>query len=123
MPQRLLLLLLPVLAIVLVSASAAGAKSMGTLKGEVFGNADFRIEMKGPNGKAIKTLKAGTYTVKVEDIATIHNFQLSGPGVNKSTSIGGTGNQTWTVKLKPGTYKFVCDPHASQMHGSFKVIA
>jgi plastocyanin len=122
MPRRLLLLL-AVLAIVLVSASAAGAKSMGTLKGEVYGNSLFKIEMKGPNGKAIRTVKAGTYTVKVEDKGSIHNFHLTGPGVNKATSVGGTGDQTWTVKLKPGTYKFVCDPHASQMKGSFKVTA
>jgi len=25
------------------------------------------------------------------------------------------------VKLKKGTYKYVCDPHASVMKGSFKV--
>ena len=28
---------------------------------------------------------------------------------------------TWTVKLKKGTYKFQCDPHASFMKGTFKV--
>jgi plastocyanin len=122
MPRRFLLLL-AALAIVLASASAAGATTMGTLKGEVYGNSAFKIEMKGPNGKAIKTLKAGTYTVKVEDKGTIHDFHLSGPGVNKTTSISGTGDSTWTVKLKPGTYTFKCDPHASQMHGSFKVTA
>jgi plastocyanin len=31
------------------------------------------------------------------------------------------GNKTWTVKLKKGTYKYQCDPHASIMKGSFKV--
>ena len=41
--------------------------------------------------------------------------------MNKSTSIGGKGDQTWTVTFKKGTYKFVCDPHSSQMKGSFKV--
>jgi plastocyanin len=122
MPQRLLLLF-AALAIVLASASAAGAKSMGTLKGEVYGNSLFKIEMKGPNGKAIKTVKAGTYTVKVEDKGSIHDFHLVGPGVNKATGVGFTGDQTWTVKLKAGTYKFMCDPHASQMKGSFKVTA
>jgi List-Bact-rpt repeat protein/copper binding plastocyanin/azurin family protein len=43
--------------------------------------------------------------------------------VNKSTSISGTGDDTWTVTFSPGTYKFVCDPHASQMKGSFTVTA
>jgi plastocyanin len=41
--------------------------------------------------------------------------------VNKSTSIGGTTETTWTVKLKPGKYTFVCDPHAAQMRGTFRV--
>jgi plastocyanin len=120
---RSLLVFLAVLALVLVSASAAGAKTMGTLKGEVYPDSQFKIEMEGPNGKALKTIKAGTYKIKVEDKASIHNFHLTGPGVNKSTSIGGKTETTWTVKLKAGTYKYVCDPHSSQMKGSFKVTA
>jgi hypothetical protein len=43
--------------------------------------------------------------------------------VNKTTSVSGTGDDTWTVTFSPGTYKFVCDPHASQMKGSFTVTA
>jgi len=38
-------------------------------------------------GKDVKTLKAGTYTIKVEDKATTHNFHLIGPGLNKSTTV------------------------------------
>ena len=37
------------------------------------------------------------------------------------TSVGQVGKKTFTVTLKKGTYRFVCDPHASQMKGSFKV--
>jgi plastocyanin len=118
---RRLLLLPAVFVIVLVSASAGSATAMGTLKGEVYGNAAFKIEMTGPTGKALKTIKTGTYTIKVEDKGTIHNFHLTGPGVNKATSIGGTGDKTWTVKLKPGTYRYVCDAHATQMKGTFRV--
>jgi len=41
--------------------------------------------------------------------------------VNKKTSVGGTGKTTWTVTLQKGkTYRFMCDPHASTMKGSFK---
>ena len=72
-------------------------------------------------GKKVSKLKAGTYTIKIADKSNIHNFHLTGPGVNKKTSVGGTGSTTWTVKLKAGTYKFICDPHASIMKGSFKV--
>ena len=71
--------------------------------------------------KKVKSLKPGTYKIVVADKSNIHNFHLIGPGVNKKTSVGAVGTQKWTVKLKKGTYKFVCDPHASIMKGSFKV--
>jgi plastocyanin len=72
-------------------------------------------------GKKVKTLKPGKYTILVRDKSNIHNFHLTGPGVKKLTSVGFVGNKTWTVTLKKGTYKFVCDPHASVMKGAFKV--
>ncbi len=72
-------------------------------------------------GKKVTALKAGTYTFKIADKSSQHDFHLTGPGVNKTTSVPKTGNQTWTVKLTKGTYKFVCDPHKSFMKGSFKV--
>jgi plastocyanin len=70
---------------------------------------------------AKKPTKAGKAKFVVADKSSIHNFHLSGPGVNVKTSVGATGNKTFTVTLKKGTYKFVCDPHASAMKGSFKV--
>jgi plastocyanin len=72
-------------------------------------------------GKKVSKLKAGKYTIKVADKSNIHNFHLKGPGVNKSTSVGGTGSSTWTLTLKKGKYTFVCDPHATFMKGSFTV--
>jgi plastocyanin len=73
-------------------------------------------------GKTVKTLKPGTYKIVVNDKSDMHNFHLSGPGVNKKTTVAFTGTKTWTVKLKKGTYRYQCDPHASSgMKGSFKV--
>jgi len=72
-------------------------------------------------GKKVTTLKAGTYTIKVADKSNIHNFHLMGPGVNKLTSVSAVGNQTWTVKLVKGTYRYQCDPHKTIMKGSFTV--
>jgi plastocyanin len=72
-------------------------------------------------GKKVKTLKAGKYTITIRDKSNIHNFHLKGPGLNKLTSVGYVGSKTWTVTLKKGTYKYVCDPHASIMKGAFKV--
>jgi plastocyanin len=99
-------------------ATAAPAKDSAGLKGEVYPN--FKIELKN-NGRDVTTLKAGTYTLKVEDKASIHNFHLVGPGVDRSTGVAFVGEQSWRVKLKPGKYTFVCDPHASSMRGTFRV--
>ena len=68
-----------------------------------------------------KTVKSGTYVITAHDLASIHDFHLTGPGVNKKTSVPGRGTTKWTVRLKKGTYRFVCDPHRSIMHGALKV--
>ena len=82
----------------------------------------FTITLK-QGGKKVTKLKAGKYMFKISDKSNIHNFHLTGPGVNKKTSVGGTGTSTWKVTLKKGTYKFVCDPHASIMKGSFRSVS
>jgi len=98
----------------------AWGKSTG-LTGEV--GPGYSIEVKKA-GKDLKTIKAGTYRIKVEDKAAIHNFHLIGPGLNKKTGISYKGETTWTIKLKPGRYTYQCDPHAARgMKGHFRVIA
>ena len=72
-------------------------------------------------GRRVTKLKAGTYVILVRDRASDHNFHLTGPGVDKVTSVGGKGAARWKVKLVKGTYEYVCDPHASFMKGSFTV--
>lgn len=106
--------------VVATGALAASAKDTFQLKGEVYANG-FKIEMKNAANKKLTTVKAGTYRIKIEDEATIHNFRLRGPGVNKATSVPGKVETVWTVALRKGTYTFVCDPHASTMRGTFKV--
>src|SRR6266704_1536917 len=66
-------------------------------------------------GKKVTKLKAGAYTITVKDKAADHNFHLTGPGLNKTTSVSGQGTTTWKVTLKKGTYKYVCDPHKAFM--------
>ena len=68
-----------------------------------------------------KPTKAGKVKLVVADKSSIHNFHLTGPGVNVKTSVSATGTKTFTITVKKGTYRFVCDPHASSMKGSFKV--
>jgi plastocyanin len=98
----------------------AWAKSAGFV-GEV--GPGYSIEVK-KGGNDLKTIKAGTYRIKIEDKSAIHNFHLIGPGLNKKTGIGYKGETTWTIKLKPGRYTYQCDPHAaSGMKGHFRVTA
>jgi plastocyanin len=112
------IVLLAALCAALVAPAALAKPQSTTLTGTV--GPGFTITLK-QGSKAVKSLKAGTYVFKISDKSNIHNFHLSGPGVNKKTTVGGTGSSTWKLKLKEGTYKFVCDPHASIMKGSFKV--
>jgi plastocyanin len=117
-----LLLAVVVLALAaVIGANAATAKSAYDLRGEVYA-AGFKIELVNRADRPLKTVKAGTYRIKIEDKATTHNFHLFGPGVNKSTSVAGVVETTWTVRLKPGTYTFACDAHAA-MRGTVRVTA
>ena len=89
------------------------------LTGEV--GPGFSIEVK-KGTKDLETIKAGTYKIKVEDKAAIHNFHLFGPGLNKKTGVSFKGETTWTITLKPGRYTYQCDPHhLSGMRGHFTV--
>jgi plastocyanin len=105
-------------AIAAVLAAPSAVAATGTLVGT--DGPGFTITLK-QGGKKVVKLKAGSYTITIQDKSDIHNFHLTGPGVNKKTSVGGKGTTTWKVTLKKGTYKYVCDPHASFMKGSFSV--
>jgi plastocyanin len=118
---RRLLLPLAILAVSLtvVAVGTAGTQKSPGLTGEV--GPGFSIDLKLA-GKDLKTIKAGTYTLKVQDKSAMHNFHLIGPGVNKTTAVGTTSETSWTVKLRPGRYTYQCDPHAARgMKGSFRV--
>ena len=103
------------IAAALVAALAVALPAMAatpTYKGTV--GPGFTITM------ASKPSKAGLVKIVVADKSNAHNFHLTGPGVNVKTSVPAIGTKTFTVNLKKGTYKFVCDPHPF-MKGSFTV--
>ena len=81
----------------------------------------FDISLTDADGAAVSTLSPGEYTIEVNDQSDIHNFHLTGPGVDEMTDVGGTGTETWTVTFEAGSYHFQCDPHASTMNGDFEV--
>ena len=74
-------------------------------------------------GKKVTQLKAGTaYRFAISDRSSIHNFHLSGPGLNRVlTGVAFTGTRSFVLTLRKGTYRFVCDPHHEFMHGRFAV--
>ena len=68
-----------------------------------------------------KTVKPGRYVITVHDRSAIHDFHLIGPGVNRKTSVAAVRTYIWTVAVERGTYRFICDPHATIMKGVLRV--
>lgn len=57
----------------------------------------------------------------MSDRSSIHDFHITGPGVDKVvTSVPFTGTKSVFLALRKGVYTFVCDPHASVMHGTLR---
>ena len=100
--------------------TTTSGSASGTLDGETGPGFDIEVSQ---NGEDAETVKAGTYTLHVEDKSDSHNFHLIGPGVDQEvTEVDFVGEKTVTVTLKAGTYTYQCDPHAaSGMKGSFTV--
>ena len=115
---RLAIVTLVGAALVVVATASAAVPTLNGTDGP-----GFTISLKKGAVKITKVtkLKAGKYKIVIKDQSNIHNFHLTGPGVNKKTGVGARGTFTWMVTLKKGTYKFVCDPHAAIMKGTFKV--
>jgi plastocyanin len=101
-------------------AASTGGSASGTLQGET--GPGFTIEV-SQNGADAESVKAGTYTLDVEDKSDMHNFHLIGPGVDEEvTDVAFVGEKSVTVTLEPGTYTYQCDPHvANGMKGTFTV--
>jgi plastocyanin len=103
------------------TTSATGTNQLVGTDGEE-SNADaFTITLKTADGSDVSTLAPGDYTLLVHDYSSIHNFHLTGPGVDVSTDVGETGDKSFDITLQAGTYNYVCDPHSGQMNGSFTV--
>jgi plastocyanin len=103
-----------------LAATGGGAAAPAkTVNGKVGPGFTIGLTMQG---KEVTRLKAGTYRFVIADLASIHDFHLSGPGYNRVlTGVGFTGTKSFVLQLKKGTYQFVCDPHAGVMHGAFTV--
>ena len=80
----------------------------------------YTITLKKGNNRVV-SLKKGAYVITVHDRSTMHNFHLIGPGVKRSTPVATSVTRTWSVTFRPGTYTYLCDPHANRMKASFQV--
>ena len=119
MTQRIRLLLFA-LAAGAVLASPTAAFGQTKLIANVGQNDGFTISLANEAGARVTDIPAGTYEIEVRDHSMHHNFHLQGAGVNQSTDVEFVGTVTWTVTLQDRQrYRYVCDPHAGQMNGSF----
>ena len=112
---------IPPMALLVAALVAVGSASAApkTVNGTV--GPGFTISLK-LGGKKVTRLKPTTYRFKVTDKSPMHNFHIFGPGVNKViTGVGFKGTKTATIKLRKGTYRYRCDVHPDEMHGSFRV--
>jgi NitT/TauT family transport system substrate-binding protein len=88
----------------LIPSSVTGGKVLQGTVGNVF--ITLRLD-----GKAVRTLPHGQYTIVVQDNSKTTGFKLAGPGVAKQTSVKGTGRSTWTLTLKKGKYVYSSISH------------
>lgn len=136
MPRRRHARLLAALALAALTSACSGSGPDGTpaagpaqtapgnmLLGSVGGTDDpnaFDIALTTQDGEPVKNLKAGAYTLVVQDRSKIHNFVLVGPGVEEATEVAAVGESTFQITLEAGSYDYSCDPHPS-MAGGFTV--
>ena len=120
--RKVLILVFTAAAVGAVLVAGASAKRLSTPVLTGSDGPGFTIDLK-MNGKAVKTLKAGTYKVVIHDKATIHGWSLDGPhGFAKDiAAVPSTGTKTVTLNLKAGKYKFYCPAHEPTMFGRFTV--
>jgi hypothetical protein len=84
----------------------------------------YTISLRTPDGKLVRSIPAGTYSIVVHDYSKFHNFALGSQTENKRLFTGGirwVGTKTYTVTLTPGTYAYACSVHFRTMNGTFVV--
>jgi plastocyanin len=67
------------------------------------------------------TPSPGRYKIVVNDSTASHNWHLFGNGLDRATSVSGTGRSVFRVRFSAGTYTVHCDIHQSSMHFSVQV--
>ena len=109
-------------ALAVAAVAPAAQRAVPTLRGSV--GPGFTITLTS-NGRKVRSLRAGTYRIVIQDRSAAHNFVLEKEhhgGVERElTHVGATGTRTVTMKLTRGTWKYYCEPHRTVMRGFFTV--
>jgi len=81
----------------------------------------FAISLRNRAGRIVRRARPGLFRITVRDRSRLHNFHLIGPGVNRKTGVAFRGTTTWSLRLRRGTYRFICDPHRARMKGTLRI--
>jgi hypothetical protein len=81
------------------------------------------LALRTPYGQPVTSLEAGDYLFAVTDQSKSNNIHITGPGVAVATGRRFRGHRTWTLRLKPGTYRYHSDHQRSHLRGAFTVLA
>jgi hypothetical protein len=79
-----------------------------------------RISVNAASGGGVRSLKAGPIVLTVHDLSSKDDFHLTGPGVNRRTSVAGKGTAVWSLNLAAGVYRYHSDAHPA-LKGTFTV--
>ena len=80
------------------------------------------ISLRTPAGTRVRALKAGAYVVTVRDRTKLHNFHLSGAGVERKTGVAQVATVVWKLTLKRGTLVFSSDRSPAKLRGVVAVV-
>ena len=102
----------------MLAAPIGATSSVTKLTGTV--GPGFTITLKKGTAK-VKTLKAGTYKITVNDKSNIHDFHLKGPGVNKIiTTTPFKGTKTRHREAEEGDVQVRLRPSRSRDEGQLQ---
>jgi hypothetical protein len=125
--KRPLVLIAVAAGVIGASAPSAGAGAAPrTLVADDGLHDAYTISLKFPNGRLVKQIPTGTYTIVVHDHSRIHNFALGSQTANKrlfTTGIPFVGVKRYTLNLIAGSYAYACSAHFRTMNGTFVVTA
>lgn len=121
MPRTSLRLLVAALGTLLLVAVGTAAAAPPKVTGTVGPGHTIDLRL---GGKKVTKLKAGVaYRFVVTDRSEDHDFRLVGPGLDRVlTGEEFVGTRSFTLKLRPGAFRFYCAPHADEMRGGFRVV-